>query len=65
MAAAPLHRAKRKLAARKDAVEREQYFLDDEKYIEELFYVTGLLKRGESINSFISFRISSSWCPMI
>lgn len=34
--------------------------VDDEKYIEELFYVTGLLKRGESINSFISFRISSS-----
>ena len=34
--------------------------IDDEKYIEELFYITGLLKRGESINSFISFRISSS-----
>jgi len=29
--------------------------IDDEKYIEELFFLTGLLKRGESINSFISF----------
>ena len=34
--------------------------LDDEKYIEELFYITGLLKRGEAIESFLSFRISSS-----
>lgn len=34
--------------------------VDDEKYIEELFYLTGLLKRGESIDSFINFKISSS-----
>lgn len=34
--------------------------IDDEKYIEELFYITGLLKRGEAINSFLNFRISSS-----
>ena len=34
--------------------------IDDEKYIEELFYITGLLKRGEAINSFLNFRISFS-----
>ena len=32
--------------------------VDDEKYIEELFYLTGLLKRGESIDTFLSFKIS-------
>ena len=34
--------------------------VDDEKYIEELFYITGLLKRGTSIKEFISFGISPS-----
>lgn len=34
--------------------------IDDEKYIEELFYTIGLLKRGESIKSFISFKIPPS-----
>jgi len=34
--------------------------VDDEKYIEELFYITGLLKRGNSIESFLNFHISSS-----
>ena len=34
--------------------------VDDEKYIEELFYITGLLKRGTSIKDFISYGISPS-----
>lgn len=34
--------------------------VDDEKYLEELFYITGLLKRGESIHGFINFKIPSS-----
>lgn len=34
--------------------------VDDEKYIEELFYITGLLKRGNPIESFLNFHISSS-----
>lgn len=34
--------------------------MDDEKYIEELFYITGLLKRGTNIKEFVNFRISSS-----
>ncbi len=34
--------------------------IDDEKYIEELFCSIGLLKRGESIRSFLSFKIPSS-----
>ncbi len=34
--------------------------IDDEKYIEELFFITGLLKRSESIKSFISFKIPQS-----
>lgn len=32
--------------------------VDDEKYIEELFFVTGLLKRGKTIKDFISFGVS-------
>jgi len=34
--------------------------IDDEKYIEELFFITGLLKRGNTIKDFINFGISSS-----
>ncbi len=34
--------------------------IDDEKYIEELFYITGLLKRGDGIRSFLHFRINGS-----
>ena len=34
--------------------------MDDKKYIEELFYITGLLKRGSSLDEFVNFRISSS-----
>ena len=34
--------------------------VDDEKYIEELFFLTGLLKRGDSLDGFINFKISSA-----
>ncbi len=34
--------------------------IDDEKYIEELFFLTGLLKRGETIDNFLNFKISRS-----
>lgn len=34
--------------------------VDDEKHIEELFFQTGLLKRGETIHDFLNFKINRS-----